>query len=108
MQQHTYINPRFINYGDENAKAGGIKIDLLKLYDELEDKLWHLESLDRSKKKYGDFLISSGKTIIPEEVLISWERERTSEEVNNGEHSLKNLMCFLKHEVQREEMVVST
>lgn len=41
----------------------------------------------------------------PEEVLMPWENKRNSENVIYEERLLNNVMCFLKHKVQSQEMV---
>ncbi|XP_055947035.1 uncharacterized protein LOC129980679 [Argiope bruennichi] len=95
----------------KNAVSSRAKTDLSRLYDELEGKLRALESLGRTKEKFGDFLAPLVESCLPEEVLKTWERNRNHHELcdNTAEkntRSLENLMTFLRQEVQGEEMVV--
>ncbi|GFS48531.1 uncharacterized protein TNCV_309671 [Trichonephila clavipes] len=80
-------------------------------YEELEGTLRALESLGRTQEKSGDFLAPLVESCLPEEVLITWERNRNHHELsdNTAEKNirfLENLMTFLRQEVQGEEMVV--
>ncbi|GFW29287.1 uncharacterized protein TNCV_742291 [Trichonephila clavipes] len=95
----------------KNAVSGRAKTDLSRLYDELEGKLRALESLGRTQEKFRDFLAPLVESCLPEEVLMSWERNRNHHELSDytaGKNirSLENLMTFLRQEVQGEEMVV--
>ncbi|GBM94974.1 hypothetical protein AVEN_9022-1 [Araneus ventricosus] len=62
----------------KNATTGRMKIGLPILYDELEGKLRALESLGKTQEKYGDFLTPLVESCLPEEVLIAWERSRST------------------------------
>ncbi|GFX58510.1 uncharacterized protein TNCV_416901 [Trichonephila clavipes] len=82
-----------------------------RLYDELEGKLRALESLGRTQERFGDFLAPLVESCLPEEVLMTWERNRNHHELSDNTagkniRSLENLMTFLRQEVQGEEMVV--
>ncbi|GFT55511.1 uncharacterized protein TNCV_1326781 [Trichonephila clavipes] len=89
----------------KNAVSGRTKTDLSALYDELEGKLRSLESLGRTQEKYGDFLTPLVDSCLPEEILMAWERKRNTETDAKGSRTLKDLMTFLRLEVQGEEMV---
>ncbi|GFV75547.1 DUF1758 domain-containing protein [Trichonephila clavipes] len=95
----------------KNAVSGRAKTDFSRLYDELEGKLRARESLGRRQEKFGDFLAPLVESCLPEEVLMTWERNRDHHELSHNTaekniHSLENLMTFLRQEVQGEEMVV--
>ncbi|GFU53957.1 integrase catalytic domain-containing protein [Trichonephila clavipes] len=95
----------------KNAVSGRAKMDLSRLYDEWEGKLRALESLERTQEKFGDFLAPLVESCLPEEVLMTWERNRNHHELSDNTagknvRSLENLMTFLRQEVQGEEMVV--
>ncbi|GFS54801.1 DUF1758 domain-containing protein [Trichonephila clavipes] len=95
----------------KNAVSGRAKPDLSRLYDELEGKLRALEGLGRTQEKFGDFLVPLVESCLPEEVLMTWERNRNRHELSDNTaekniRSLENLMTFLRQEVQGEEMVV--
>ncbi|GFW98925.1 DUF1758 domain-containing protein [Trichonephila clavipes] len=81
-------------------------------YDELEGKLRALESLGRTQERFGDFLAPLVESCLPEEVLMTWERNRNHHELSdntagkNIRSPLENIMTFLHQEVQGEEMVV--
>ncbi|GFV25748.1 uncharacterized protein TNCV_2444521 [Trichonephila clavipes] len=96
----------------KNAVSGRAKTDLSRLYDKLEGKLRALESLGRTQEKFGDFLAPPlVESCLPEEVLMTWERNRNHHELSDNTaekniRSLKNRMTFLRQEVQGEEMVV--
>ncbi|XP_054720556.1 uncharacterized protein LOC129230178 [Uloborus diversus] len=90
----------------KNAAAGRGKADLPSLYDELEGKLRMLETLGRTKEKYGDFLTPLVESCLPEEVLVTWERSRNLDLTEDKNcRSLEQLMNFLRQEVNAEEMV---
>lgn len=90
----------------KNAAAGNSS-DLATLYDMLETKLRALESLGRTKEKFADFLEPLVESCLPENVLRAWERSRISENTDDAtsQRSLEKLMCFLRHEVESEEMI---
>ncbi|GFY54687.1 integrase catalytic domain-containing protein [Trichonephila inaurata madagascariensis] len=88
----------------KNDASGRTKTDLPALYDELEGKLWSLESLGRTQEKYGDFLTALVESCLPEEILVAWVRKRNTETDAKGSHTLEHLMTFLRLEVQGEEM----
>ncbi|GFS52319.1 DUF1758 domain-containing protein [Trichonephila clavipes] len=95
----------------KNAVSDRAKTDLLRLYDELEGKLRALESLGRTQERFRNFLATLVESCLPEEVLMTWERNRNHHELsgNTAEtniRSLENLITFLRQEVQGEEMVV--
>ncbi|GFT87370.1 putative RNA-directed DNA polymerase from transposon X-element [Trichonephila clavipes] len=87
--------------------AGGIKVDLSELYDLLESKLIALESLGRTKEKFAAFLEPLVESCLPENVLRAWERSRSVEDSSpqDSARSLDILLCFLRNEVQSEEMI---
>ncbi|GBL99657.1 hypothetical protein AVEN_68901-1 [Araneus ventricosus] len=90
----------------KNAVTGRSKTDLPALYDELEAKLRALESLGRTKEKYGDFLSPLLESFFPEEVLVAWERSRNhSSTVTKESRTLEQLMNFLRQEVKGEEII---
>ncbi|XP_054721255.1 uncharacterized protein LOC129231033 [Uloborus diversus] len=89
-----------------SAAAGRGKADLPSLYDELEGKLRALETLGRTKEKYGDFLTPLVESCLPEEVLVTWESSRNHNLTEDKNcRSLEQLMNFLRQEVNGEEMV---
>ncbi|XP_071039892.1 uncharacterized protein [Parasteatoda tepidariorum] len=90
-----------------NATAGRNSPDLATLYDMLETKLRALESLGRTKEKFEDFLEPLVESCLPENVMRAWERSRVSENTDDvtSQRSLEKLMCFLRHEVESEEMI---
>lgn len=59
----------------KHAIAGGVKTDLPKLYVELEGKLRSFETLGRSQETNGYLLIPLVESVLPEEVLMLWERK---------------------------------
>ncbi|GFW81117.1 putative RNA-directed DNA polymerase from transposon X-element [Trichonephila clavipes] len=87
--------------------AGRIKGDLSELYDLLESKLMALESLGRTKEKFAEFLEPLVESCLPENVLRAWERSRSVEDSSpqDSARSLDKLLCFLRNEVQSEEMI---
>ncbi|GFX25300.1 putative RNA-directed DNA polymerase from transposon X-element [Trichonephila clavipes] len=87
--------------------AGRIKGDLSELYDLLESKLMVLESLGRTKEKFAEFLEPLVESCLPENVLRAWERSRSVEDSSpqDSARSLDKLLCFLRSEVQSEEMI---
>ncbi|GFY10081.1 uncharacterized protein TNCV_1946261 [Trichonephila clavipes] len=89
----------------KNAVSGRAKTELSRLYDELEGKLRALESLGRTQERFGDFLAPLVESCLPEEVLMTWERNRNHHELSDNTagkniRSLENLMTFLRQEVQ--------
>ncbi|GFT02784.1 DUF1758 domain-containing protein [Trichonephila clavipes] len=94
-----------LNLVMKNAVSGRTKTDLSALYDELEGKLRSLESLGRTREKYGDFLTPLVESCLPEEILMAWERKRNTETDAKGSRTLEHLMTFLRLKVQGEEMV---
>ncbi|GFW67783.1 putative RNA-directed DNA polymerase from transposon X-element [Trichonephila clavipes] len=88
-------------------EAGRIKVDLLELYDLLESKLMAFESLVHTKEKFAEFLEPLVESCSPETVLRVWERSRSVEDssLQDSECSLDKLLCFLRNEVQSEEMI---
>ncbi|GFY48660.1 putative RNA-directed DNA polymerase from transposon X-element, partial [Trichonephila inaurata madagascariensis] len=87
--------------------SGRIKVDLSELYDLLESKLMALESLGRTKEKFAEFHQPLVESCLPETVLRAWERSRSVEDCSpqDSARSLDKLLCFLRNEVQSEEMV---
>ncbi|GBM20390.1 hypothetical protein AVEN_222098-1 [Araneus ventricosus] len=91
----------------KNAVARMNSPDLATLYDMLETKLRALESLERTKEKFADFLEPLVESCLPESVLCAWERSRISGAADDStsQRSLEKLMSFLRHEVESEEMI---
>ncbi|GFY67976.1 DUF1758 domain-containing protein [Trichonephila inaurata madagascariensis] len=91
----------------KNATTAKKAPDLATLYDMLETKLRALESLGRTKEKFADFLEPLVESCLPENVLRAWGRRRISEGTDDAtsQRSLEKLMCFLRHEVESEEMI---
>ncbi|XP_055936868.1 uncharacterized protein LOC129966467 [Argiope bruennichi] len=91
----------------KNANTGRNSSDLASLYDMLETKLRALKSLGRTKEKFADFLEPLVESCLPESVLRAWERSRVSEDSDDStsQRSLEKLMCFVRHEVESEEMI---
>ncbi|XP_035234049.1 uncharacterized protein LOC118205885 isoform X2 [Stegodyphus dumicola] len=88
--------------------TGRIKVDLAELYDLLESKLMALDSLGRTKEKFAEFLEPLVESCLPETVLRAWERSRSMEDTasqQDSARSLDKLLCFLRNEVQSEEMI---
>ncbi|GFS54439.1 putative RNA-directed DNA polymerase from transposon X-element [Trichonephila clavipes] len=96
----------FLSIVMKNA-AGRIKVDLSELYDLLESKLMALESLGRTKEKFAEFLEPLVESCLPENVHRAWERSRSVEDSSpqDSARSLDKLLCFLRNEVQSEEMI---
>ncbi|GFT49759.1 integrase catalytic domain-containing protein [Trichonephila clavipes] len=90
----------------KNTTTGKNAPDLAILYDMLETKLRALESLERTKEKFADFLEPLVESCLPENVLRAWER-RISESTDDAtsQRSLEKLMYSLRHEVEPEEMI---
>ncbi|GFT04992.1 DUF1758 domain-containing protein [Nephila pilipes] len=97
----------FLSLVLKNATTGKNAPDLATLYDMLETKLRAFESLGRTKEKFADFLEPLVESCLPENILRAWERSRISESTDDAisQRSLKKLMCFLRHEVELEEMI---
>ncbi|GFU86652.1 hypothetical protein TNCV_2880731 [Trichonephila clavipes] len=55
-----------------------------RLYDELEGKLRALESLGRTQERFGDFPAPLVESRLPEEVLMTWERNRNHYEPSDN------------------------
>ncbi|KAF8785789.1 hypothetical protein HNY73_011294 [Argiope bruennichi] len=89
----------------KNAISGRATTDLPALYDELESKIRALESLGRTREKYGDFLNPLAESCLPEEILIAWERHRNLNEASDGTRSLEQLLNFLNKEVRGKELI---
>ncbi|GFT31547.1 integrase catalytic domain-containing protein [Trichonephila clavipes] len=91
----------------KNATTGKNAPDLATLYNMLETKLRVLESLGRTKEKFADFLEPLVELCLLENVLRAWERRRISESTDDAtsQRSLEKLMCFLRHEIESEEMI---
>ncbi|GFT65473.1 putative RNA-directed DNA polymerase from transposon X-element [Trichonephila clavipes] len=87
--------------------VGRFKGDLSELYDLLESKLMALESLGRTKEKFAEFLEPLIESCLPENVLRAWERSRSVEDSSpqDSARSLDKILCFLRNEVQSEEMI---
>ncbi|GFV60237.1 integrase catalytic domain-containing protein [Trichonephila clavipes] len=66
-----------------------------------------LESLGRTKEKFAEFLEPLVESCLPENVLRAWERSRSVEDSlpQDSARSLDKLLCFLRNEVQSEEMI---
>ncbi|GFS30032.1 integrase catalytic domain-containing protein [Trichonephila inaurata madagascariensis] len=66
-----------------------------------------LESLGRMKEKFAEFLEPLVESCLPETVLRAWERSRSVEDSSSQDsvRSLDKLLCFLRNEVQSEEMI---
>ncbi|GFU14042.1 putative RNA-directed DNA polymerase from transposon X-element [Trichonephila clavipes] len=88
--------------------AGRNKVDLSELYDLLESKLMALESLGRTKEKFAEFLEPLVQSCLPETVFHAWERSLSLEDSSSQDRtrSLDKLLCFLRNEVQSEEMIM--
>ncbi|GFY57213.1 integrase catalytic domain-containing protein [Trichonephila inaurata madagascariensis] len=86
--------------------AGRIKVDLSELYDLLESKLMALESLGRTKEKFAEFLEPLVESCLPDTVLRAWERSHSVEDSSprDSARSRDKLLCFLRNEVQSEEI----
>ncbi|GFS52051.1 putative RNA-directed DNA polymerase from transposon X-element [Trichonephila inaurata madagascariensis] len=87
--------------------AGRIKVDCRSYTILLESKLMALESLGRTKEKFAEFLEPLVESCLPETVLRAWERSRFVEDSSpqDSARSLDKLLCFLRNEVQSEEMI---
>ncbi|GFW57220.1 DUF5641 domain-containing protein [Trichonephila clavipes] len=95
-----------LNLVMKNAVPRRSNTNLAVLYDSLESKLRALEGLGRTKEKFADFLGPLGESCLPENVLRAWERSRNSEDaISKSDRTLENLMTFLRHEVESEEMI---
>lgn len=80
---------------------GKQKLELSKLYDELETKLQALESLGVTSDKYAAMLYPLVESSLSEDVLLAWERLRNQRgPINENEDELKQLMKFLRGEVE--------
>lgn len=81
---------------------GQQKLPLATLYDKLETQLRSLESLGVTSDKYAAMLYPLVESSISQDVLIVWERIRNQRyaEVGDDEDQLKQLMTFLRGEVE--------
>lgn len=79
---------------------------LAVLYNNIEGKLRALESLGQTKERFTDFLGPLVESCLPEGILKAQERSGVLEGVpKNSERTLDNLMMFLHHEVDSEEII---
>ncbi|GFX30689.1 uncharacterized protein TNCV_4862131 [Trichonephila clavipes] len=98
--------PDLLNLVMKNAVPGRSHTDLAVLYDSLESKLRALESLGSTKEKFAEFLGPVVESCLPENILCAWERSRNSEDaVSKSDRTLENLMTFLRHEEESEEII---
>lgn len=82
-------------------KGGKQRLELSQLYDELATQLQALESLGVTADKYAAMLYPLVESSLSEDVLLAWERLRNQREpVNGNEDQLKQLMKFLRGEVE--------
>lgn len=74
---------------------------LRKLYDELDISIRNLTSLKVDSKSYGPLLIPILLNLLPEDLVLEFNRERTSSEYPD----VSVLLAFLKKEVECREAV---
>lgn len=83
------------------------KVALTKLYDNLESHLRALESLDVTSEQTSEFLFPMVESILPEDILIAWQRSanfgKDGANENPPKTELDFLMQFLKQEVESEQ-----
>jgi len=90
-----------------NAKKQD-KVQLSRMFDQLESHLRSLESLGVTIEQMTEFLYPMVESSLPEEILIAWQRSPMYGRDGNLEippkSDLDYLMLFLKQEVQSEEL----
>ncbi|UYV82365.1 hypothetical protein LAZ67_21001798 [Cordylochernes scorpioides] len=80
-----------------------------KLYDKLETQLRSLESLGVDIKENTAWLFPMIESCLPEDVLVAWQRsplnnyDASKNSDSNSSSRLKNLLDFLRREVEGEE-----
>ncbi|UYV69496.1 hypothetical protein LAZ67_6003799 [Cordylochernes scorpioides] len=80
-----------------------------KLYDKLETQLRSLESLGVDTKENTAWLFPMIESCLPEDVLVAWQRsplnnyDASKNSDSNSSSRLKNLLDFLRREVEGEE-----
>lgn len=83
------------------------KVALTKLFDNLESHLRALESLGVTMEQTSEFLFPMVESIIPEDILVAWQRSRNFGKDGSQETPPKTeldyLMDFLKQEVESEQ-----
>lgn len=83
------------------------KLALTKLYDNLESHLRALESLEITIEQTSEFLFPMVESIMPEDILIAWQRSANFGKDGSNEFPPKTeldfLMEFLKQEVESEQ-----
>ncbi|UYV69493.1 hypothetical protein LAZ67_6003792 [Cordylochernes scorpioides] len=80
-----------------------------KLYDKLETQLRSLESLGVDTKENTAWLFPMIESCLPEDVMVAWQRsplnnyDASKNSDSNSSSRLKNLLDFLRREVEGEE-----
>jgi hypothetical protein len=91
------------------ATVGKDNMSLRDLYDKLVTQLRSLESLGVTSSKYACMLYPLIESSLPESILKEWERRRSVDHTETSEDSdpestrMKDLMSFLRQEVESEE-----
>jgi len=83
------------------------KFSISELYDKLESYLRSLESIGMTSDKYAAMLFPLVESCIPEEILRVWLRNHASIITGENSHSekLKQLLLFLRNEVEGEQRI---
>lgn len=83
------------------------KVELSKLFDSLESHLRALESLGVTGEQTSEFLFPMVESILPEDILIAWQRSQNfgvdGSALNPPKSELDFLMQFLQQEVESEQ-----
>ncbi|GFY06302.1 integrase catalytic domain-containing protein [Trichonephila clavipes] len=92
----------------QNATERRGESNIYYLYDKLESHLRSLESIGLTSEKYEAILFPLLESCIPEELMKVWLRNPTQSSAENeltGDYGnkLKNLLCFLKREIEGED-----
>lgn len=86
-----------------NAIKSNERIPLSKIYDKLESQLRALESLGVTKDKCAAMLYPLVESLLPEDLIRTWQRQATTIKSDKIEERLTKLTEFLQAEVENEE-----
>ena len=94
----------------KNATEKKTSRNIVQLYDKLESYLRALESIGMTSDKYSAMLFPLVESCVPEDILRIWLRSHAAvssdkDEQNTYNFKLKQLLLFLKNEVEGEERI---